>query len=322
MTQRHSPLLLLWIAGCALACGGCRSKTPQEAPAVCVSRLPEHLAHTAPDQLPAEQWFKLLFKGFHDGTGGEDPVDCSGEPIEWSPDPASCVDREPPARELLPRRPLQSADLIVRHAGGDYWFGWAPYRRFDGGMGEGPVAIARLHEGRLEARALGTLRAYTKRARLEVRKLGKQHILTAEGETCVEPGDCQRGMRLMWLDRQRFRVRPLRSATVRNCLGPAWFPMAEVTHVRLNARWQRVLSRSISLAFEQDHILLDEHVTVNDRDVGQPSLPPRLFREAQAQLKITIEAGELLSAGQSLWSAIRMEDGSTELPAPPTDAPL
>jgi len=322
MNQRCATSLFILIMIGALGAAGCRSKTPEQHPPVCASRLPAHLAHTKPDQLPAEQWYKLLFKGFHDGTGGEDPVDCSGEPVEWTPDPTTCVDKEPPARELFPRQPLQSADLIVRHAGGEYWFGWAPYRRFEGGMSEGPIAIARLHEGRLEARALGTLRAFTKRARLEVRKLGKQHILTAEGESCVKPNDCQRGMRLMWLDRQRFRVRPLRSATVRNCLGPAWFPLLEVTNVRLNARWHRVLSRSIALAFEQDYILLDEHVTVNDRDVGQPSLPPRLFREAQAQLKITIEAGELLSAGHSLWSAIRMEDGSTELPAPPTDTPL
>jgi hypothetical protein len=321
MMQRRSCHWLVSIL-CLLGAGACRSKTPEEPPAVCALRLPEHLEHTKPDALPAEQWFKLLFKGFHDGTGGEDPVDCSGEPIEWAPDPASCVDKEPLARELLPRPALRAEELIVRHAGGEYWFGWVPYRRFESGMGEGPIAIARLHKGRLEARALGTLRAYTKRARLEVRKLGKQHILTAEGEYCQKPNDCQRGMRLMWLDRQRFRERPLRSATVRNCLGPAWFPLVEVVNVRLNARWQRVLQRSISLAFEEDHILLDEHVTVNDRDVGQPSLPPRLFREAQAQLKITIEAGELLSAGHSLWSAIRTEDGSTELPAPPSDTPL
>ena len=322
MNIRRACQLLALLGLCGLSSGGCRAETPtDEYPAVCVSRLPEHLEHTKPDGLPAEQWFKLLFKGFHDGTG-EDPVDCSGEPVEWTPDPASCVDKEPMARELLPRQPLKAEDLIVRHAGGEYWFGWAPYRRFEGGMGEGPIAIARLNKGRLEARALGTLRAFTKRARLEVRKLGKQHILTAEGEYCEKPSDCLRGMRLMWLDRQRFRARPLRSATVRNCLGPAWFPLTEVVNVKLNARWHRVLSRSISLAFEEGHILLDEHVTVNDRDVGQPSLPPRLFREAQSQLKITIEAGELLSAGHSLWSAIRMEDGSTELPAPPTDTPL
>ena len=295
----------------------CRSKTPAEYPAVCVSQLPEHLEHTKPDALPAQQWFELLFKGYSDGTG-QDPVDCSGEPVSWTANPPSCVDSEPVAQEILPRNPIKPNDLFVRHAGGEYWFGWAPYRRFENGMAEGPIAIARLHKGRLEARALGTLRAYTTRARLEVRKLGKEHILTAEGEYCTKPQECVRGMRLMWLDRQRFRVRPLRSATVRNCLGPAWFPLVETSNVQLNTRWNRVLSRSLALAFEEDKIIIDEHVTVNDRDVGQPSLPPKLFREAQAQLTITIEKGELLSAGHSLWSAIRMEDGSTELPAPPT----
>ncbi len=301
------------------ACRGGDAEEPGAQPAVCVLPLPEHLQHVNPDALPARGWFQLLFKGYRDGIS-DDPVDCSGEPIAWTALPASCVEAEPVAQEL-PRKPLTDADLFVRHAGAEYWFGWVPFRRFSNGMAEGPLAIARLHKGKLEARALGNLRAYTERARLEVRKLGAQYILVAEGEHCEKPGDCQRATRMMWLDRQRFRVRPLRSATVRSCLGPAWFPQVENIERPLSKRWQRLLQRNVSLAYEPDHITIDEHVSVNDRDLDQPSLPPKLFREAQSQIKITLDGGEFLSEGQSLWGAIRLEDGSTELPVVPS-APL
>ncbi len=313
-----STILLLGLVSMGEACKGAEEPEPQ--PAVCVLHLPEHLQHINPDTLPPRGWFQLLFKGYRDGIG-EDPVDCSGEPVEWTPLPESCVEKEPAVTEL-PKKPLAPEDLIIRHAGGEYWFGWAPYRRFDNGMGEGPLAVARLHKGNLEARALGNLRAYVGRARLEVRKLGEHYVLVAEGEHCLKPDDCQRATRLMWLDRQRFRVRPLRSATVRNCLGPAWFPQVEVIEKQVSARWKRVLTRSLALAFEGEQITIDEHVTVNDRDVEQPSLPPKLFREAQAQLKIRLDGGELLSEGQSLWNAIRIEDGSTELTDTPTAPPL
>jgi hypothetical protein len=307
------PALLLTF--CLAFAAGCRSKTPKAQPAVCVLPLPEHLEHAKPDELPARGWYQLLFKGYRDGIG-EDPVDCSGEPVVWTPLPESCVAREPESPEILPRKPLGDEDIIVRHSGGDYWFAWAPYRRFQNGMGEGPIAVARVHKGNLEARALGTLRAYIQRARLEVRKLGAQYILVAEGEHCEKPGVCQRATRLMWLDRQRFRVRPLRAATVRNCLGPAWFPQIDTIDVKLSARWSRVLTRSLALAYEEKFIAVDEHVTVNDRDVEQPSLPPKLFREAQAQMRVSIDGGEFLSEGQSMWNAICTEDGSTQISTP------
>jgi hypothetical protein len=284
-----------------------------------VLNLPEHLAHIKPDTLPPRAWFMLLFKGYQDGVA-EDPVDCSGEPITWTALPDSCVEGEPEAVEVLPRKVLADDDLLVRHAGGEYWFGWAPYRRFENGMEEGPLAVARTNKGKLEARALGTLRAYRTRARLEVRKLGEHFVLSAEGEHCQTPESCQRATRLMWLDRQRFRVRPVRSASVRNCLGPAWFPHVEVIETNLSARWRRVLQRDLALAYVDGVMSIDEHVTVNDRDLDAPSMPPRLFREAQAQIKLSVEGGEFMSEGQSLWNAIKTQDGSTELPsAPPTD---
>lgn len=290
---------------------GCRSRAPSSPPAVCALTLPAHLRHTSPETLPRSVWYELLFKGYREGIA-QDAVDCSGEPIAWSPLAATCVEGEAEVRELARQQKLPDELLVIRHAGGDYWFGWAPFVVLDNGMSEGPLAIARNHDGKLEVRAIGNLRAFPGRARLEVRKLGRDHILVAEGESCGARGTCARGTRLMWLDRQHFRVRPLRSASVRSCLGPAWFPHSEVIETALGPRWRRALQHDVALAYEDERILVDEHITVNDRDLEQSSLPARLFREAQSQVRITLEDGEFMSEGQSLWSAIRTEDGATD----------
>ncbi|MEY4508365.1 MAG: hypothetical protein RLZZ450_487 [Pseudomonadota bacterium] len=316
------------LLGVLLACGCVGGRRDRDPPPVCVRPLPAHLQHTAPDALPAVVWYELLFKGYRDGISA-DLVDCSGEPIAWAPLPSSCVEGEPESTVRQRRRALRADELIIRHAGGEYWFGWAPFLAFDNGMSEGPLAIARVHAGKLEVRALGTLRAYSKRVRLEIRKLGQAHILVAEGEWCgasasprspleqPSASTCARGTRLLWLDRQRFRERPLRSLTVRSCLGPAWFPQTDVRATQLNTRWSRTLQRDLALAYEDELITVDEHITVSDLDVSSPSLPARRFREAQARIRVSLEAGELLSEGQSLWNAIRTEDGATGQASPP-----
>ena len=312
-------LLLAWIACLLLgmtltACRG--SKVPLEPPALCVRSLPAHLAHRNADALPAAEWHALLFKNARDGVGA-DPVDCSGEPIAWPELPAGCVEDEPDRGLAGHATSLASDDLVVRHAGHDYWFAWAPYRHFDGGMREGPLVIARVREGRLEVRAAGTLRAYAERLRLEVRPLGAGHVLLAHGEHCGQGRACVRATRVMSLDRQRFRMRPLRVTSQRGCLGPAWFPDGERVEVQVTPGVTRVLERSFSLALGASRIDLAERVSVHDWDLAHPALPPRLFREAQTQLRVTLREGELMTEGKSLWGAIRSEEGSTQLRASP-----
>lgn len=285
-----------------------------EPSAVCVLKVPAHLAHESPNELPAKLWFELLFKGYRDGIGS-DPVDCSGEPIVWAELPTQCAEQEPVGdgnRQTGELAPSPPAVVVIRHVEGAYWIAWAPFRQFDNGMREGPVAIARLYEGRLEARAVGTLRAFADKVRLQVRQLGREHILVAEGEWCTTPEACMRGTRLMWLDRQRFRARPVRSATLRNCLGPAWFQHAQVLQRKLGAHWSRTLERAAVLTYAPNHVSLQERIVVFDRDLERPALPPRVFRDAQARLTLTVQGGELLSEGQSLWSAINAEDSLTE----------
>lgn len=317
--------LTAFVVAVLSACQRSDTKRPEPSP-VCALKVPARVAQLQTDALPPEVWFELLFKGYRDGVDG-DPVDCSGEPIAWTELPQRCSEHEPsgddgsrldalPA-EASPARPGERFDrVIVRHASADYWFAWAPFRQLDNGMREGPIAIARLYDGTLEARAVGTLRAFADKVRLDIRQLGPEHMLVAEGEWCAPSAPCVRGTRLMWLDRQRFRARPVRSAAVRSCLGPAWFVHAEKLEKKLGRHWSRTLERAAVLTYQPNHISLQERIVVNDRDLERPGLPPRLFRDAQAQLTLTLRDGELLSEGQSLWPAIKLDDSPSE-PASP-----
>lgn len=289
---------------------GCHPRTPAEPPALCARSLPALLAHKSPNALPAQAWLELMFKGYQEGIP-EDAVDCAGDPIEW-PELTRCGAGEPSSVLVERRTKLSSEQLVVRHAGADYWFGWAPFKEFADGMHEGPLVIVRNHRGALEVRAAGTLRAYPTRVKLEVRQVGGQHLLLAEGEHCAQDdARCERATRLMWLDRQRIVSRPLRSVSQRLCLGPAWFPHQQQLEVKLSDRWSRVLQRELSLAFEERALVVDEHIRVRDHDSSQPTLPARNFREAAAQLRVAPVEGELLSEGHSLWRSIQEEDAAT-----------
>ncbi|MFM2416037.1 MAG: hypothetical protein RL385_760 [Pseudomonadota bacterium] len=303
------------LVACVVSVSACRGKpdAPPEPAPVCSLRLPSHLAHTQPDALPADIWYALLIKGYQPGSVPTDAVDCSGEPIAWPEVPESCTEHGAEGVVSSPNGRLAD-QLIVRHAGDDFWFGWAPLWTLDNGMVQGPIAIVRSKNGRLEARALGTLRAYRGRARLEVHHLPGGYVLSAEGEKCdlPEKGGCVRAIRLMYLDRQRFRGRPLRASSIRSCLAPAWFPLSEAVKRKLDKRWVRTLQRNMAFGFTDYGIAVDESIRVFDTDASQPSLPARLFREAQSHINIRVVDGEFLSEGQSLWRSIRLEDASLQ----------
>lgn len=308
MTSRSIRAFLLTVSSLLLH-AGCRGpKTPEPLP-VCSVALPKHLVHTKPDALPASVWYGLLIKGYAK-TAASDAVDCSGEPIAWAEPEARCADVDHASRTA--RGPIKDDELVVRSAGGEFWFAWAPLWKLDNGMSEGPLAVAYSDGGRLEARAIGTIRGYPQRARIEVHHLGSEYILSVEGEHCAAPSQCTRATRLAYLDRQRFRGRPLRAASVRSCLAPAWFPLSERITRKLDERWARMLTRELSLAYDESGITVDEHILVQDRDLAHASLPPRLFREAQSRMRISIREGELMTEGQSLWNSIRLEDASLQ----------
>ncbi|MET0344304.1 MAG: hypothetical protein ABW252_25030 [Polyangiales bacterium] len=298
-----------------------RQVRPPSPSALCTLALPARHAHTSPAALPASLWLALLIR-HHDRLDergasplARDAVDCAGEPIGMAPLPSTCpADDAGPAQLLPPNARTQA--LVLRHAGGAHWFAWAPLWRRSDGTAEGPLAIARRGAAGLEVRAIGSVRGYPQRARIGVHRVASRWVLGVEGEHCASPGRCVRAVRLAYLERLRFRDRPLRAASTHACVAPAWLPLHEEVLRPLGAHGVRGLRRELAVAYEPDAIIVDEHIVVRDRDARHDAAPSRLFREAQSRLRIRPEGGELLTEGQSLWDAIRARDAALDVEAP------
>ena len=305
----HVRLLLLCLSllTSSAACRGQVRAPPS--PALCAVTLPRSLSRTTTDALPASLWFGLLIKGY-DGTPGVDAVDCAGAAIAWPSLPPGCFDDE--AAQPLRRGPVRDEELLLRQAGDDEWFAWAPLWKLDDGTAQGPLAIVQRHHERLEVRALGTVRGYAKRARITLHRMGQSQLLSVDGEHCTRPDACERGVRVAVLAREHIDARPLRAASTRACLSPAWFPLRQRSTRLLDERWERELTRELALRFGPEVITIHERIVVHDRDRALASVPPRLFRESESRIRVRAREGELLTEGQSLWRAIRAQDASLD----------
>jgi hypothetical protein len=309
----HARLLLLCMS-LLTSTAACRPQLRTSVrPPLCAVTLPPSLVHATVDTLPASLWFGLLIKGYA-GTPGTDAVDCAGDSIAWAALSDGCGDGET-ARPLR-RGPVRDDELLLRHAGDDYWFAWAPLWKLDDGTAQGPLAIAQRRGDRLEVHAIGTVRGYPRHARIAMHRMGASYLLSVEGEHCPRPDACARGVRLATLARQRFAARPLRAASTRTCLSPAWFPLREQVTRRLDEHIERELTRDLALRFRADVLTVEERIVVRDRDRAQSGLPARLFRESASRIRVRATQGELLAEGQSLWQAIREQDAALDAVGP------
>ena len=272
------------------------------------------MARTASEALPASLWFELLIKDY-DGTPHTDAVDCAGAAVVWPALPSDCAEDEPAL--ALRRGPVHDEELVLRRAGDDdQWFAWAPLWKLDDGTAQGPLALVARRGERLEVRALGTVRAYAKHARITRHRLGTSHLLSVDGERCARADTCERAVRVVLLARDHIEARPLRAASTRGCLAPAWFPLRQQLTARLDAHRVRELTRELALRFGPEVITLHERVVVRDRQRQPLGAPTRLFRESESRIRVHASQGELLTEGQSLWRAIREQDGSVDLMEP------
>ncbi len=287
-----APITVLAVLGSA--CGG----PPPEACAFPRTSVETGLAF---DAIPVETLAPVL-------SPSADIVACSGVSAGWPDLPEGCAASEPPAETV--EDPTNGDALVRGLIGEPFWIAWRPERHFRSGLAEGPIAVLRRTEAGVEARALGTLRALPRRARLEVAHIGSAYVLFAQGERCEADGSgCRRGTRLVFLDGRRFVSAPLLDEHG-TCLGPAFVWQSEVRTVTLENRVERRFERSLTLSHDDTAVSLDELVIVQDRDLRQPSAPSRLFRRAEGHRTIHVDEGRFVVSGTSLWEGI-LEDAAS-----------
>jgi hypothetical protein len=297
--NRKSPLLRL-TAGLSLLLFACATPPP---PALC-SAEPAMLREDIPKP---DDWFSLLLHGFdrQQQVAPTPTVDCSGVPVLWQePQADECRQPGPEAKALPPPAKLTEEDLVMDETGrpGERLV-WVVARRFSNGEGLGPVGWVERTEKGYHVRALGSLRAYPKQARLRLEETGSTRLLIAEGETCTEemPPACRRMARVLPLRQGRFFAEAVASDGDGSCLGPAWFPLSREEVLTLPNGWHRRVEFTSTLAVKPEGVVLDEQVVMYNLDPHQPSTPPLLYRRAQAQRVLTVKDARLVGTSPSLW---------------------
>lgn len=255
-------------------------------------------------RLEGATWLQVLLQGFDPSSGRatSPAVDCSGTQIRWESPALSCVDPTT-AKTMLPDRPLTADDVVAEAIGENTWLVWVVTNRYASGDGLGPVAIAEVYGTRISVRAIGPLRASLVRPKLRLASIGKQEFVVAEGERCAseDPSTCARAARVVPLvGKDRFHPVPVTDASGA-CISPAWLDLHREEKEKLESGWVRHFRLDSSLVFGAKAITVGEQVVINDLD-PKDGAPPRQFRRAENDRKLTFDGERFVTDQPPLWN--------------------
>jgi hypothetical protein len=311
---------LRWLAVAGVVVGmGCKHEAPVREPvvrALCFSELPAAMKVVSPAVWKPETLFQLLINGYDPGTGrvSQPPTDCMGTPILFQdPAPGDCSETAPTGTPL-PLQPLTVEEMIVTEMRLDLKLVWAVVRRFSNGEALGPVALVEATPRGLSVRALGTLKAMPKSARLRLERVGGIEVLLVDGERCWgedEKKVCQRTVRLMPLRGNRFVAETL-SGPDGKCMQAANVALSRTATQTLPSRWVRKYEYTSALTVTPGGIHVAEQITAKDSDPKQPSSPARVYRKAQDERLIQVSQGGMKVDKSSVWTQL-VEPGAAEV---------
>jgi hypothetical protein len=227
---------------------------------------------------------------------------------------AACVVRDAPA---LPPRALdgeKDLELIALDEGKALV--WVRTDYFEDGDALGPIAIAEYRKNGLAIRALGALRANPNRVRMRLEPMGQGTVLVVESMVCPpdDPAKCARVMRLVPREGDRFVERPLLDAKTAACLGPATFELSKFEEIKREDGIIRRFELARTFDFEEGVVTVNEQVTIKDIDPSQPDAPPAIFRKAQIERPLELDATGLRTS-EPLWERLMAEHGSVQVKA-------
>jgi hypothetical protein len=316
----NSTRLLVSVGLCALL-AACATQPPR----LCIAKaaMSDRIVPTPDD------WFALLLHGFdrEQGVAASPTVDCSGVPVVWQePLQSECREPGPEAKALPPPARLTEEDLVLETIRADLRLVWVVARRFSNGEGLGPVGLVERTPRGFVVRALGSLRAYPRQSRLRMEQAGKITVLIAEGDVCTEDGSqvCRRMARVLPLRESRFFAEAVSNSGDGACLGPAWFPLSREEVLELPNGLHRKVEYTSTLSVKPEGIVIDEQVVMHNLDPREPSMPPLLYRRAQAQRVLEVKETRLVGTAPSLWVKLMEPEllaGAKPWVAPPSPKP-
>ena len=303
----------------------CSSRRPPPAapplpqPALCILEVTQTRAGAVPT-LRADNWGRLMLRGYNPGIAPGNASDCTGRAVQWREPNVRCwetdAEEQNAAQVPIPQRPITEDDVKVSRLQGNLRLVWIIVDRFRNCEAVGPVALTEFVSNRVVVRAMGTLRTFPQRVRLRLETIGNRRVLVGEGEVCENDDDlttCRRQARLLMLRGDRFVGEPLRTASGR-CLGPARLEFVKRRNTRLpDTGWVRTFEQQTQLQYRASGIQVHEQVVVSDADPRREGIPARVFRRAGQDRAIYVHNDTFVASDPSLWFRVLHVDARTDI---------
>lgn len=310
-----------WFASLALASlalSGCKKEGPSDLPICKAEVAGKEAAEVAAGSVPPDIWFLILLRNFDRTTMQlkRPAQDCSGRTIEPKAEAIdTCIVGDEPAK-ALPERPLTEDDLLIEALDDGRQLVWAKTGEYDNGEAVGPIAITEWTSRGVAVRAIGTLRAQKDRAAIRLEAAGAEQVLVVESRHCDpdDPKNCSRRIRLLPLIEDTFTDKRLQTEDG-TCIGSAEVTLYEEKLVILDNGIERRFEVARSVEFEEGAVVINEQVTIKDKDPTQPDLPAKLFRRANVERSLNVGMDAIVTQG-GLWEDMLSKHGSVEVQPP------
>ncbi len=313
-----------WFASLALASfalAGCKKEGSSDLPICKAEVAGSEAAEVSAGTVPPDIWFLILLRNFDRTTMQlkRPAQDCSGRTIEPKAEAIdACIVGDEPAK-ALPERPLTEDDLLIEALDDGRQLVWAKTGEYDNGEAVGPIAITEWTSRGVAVRAIGTLRAQKDRAAIRLEAVGAEQMLVVESRYCdpEDPKNCSRRIRLLPLIGDTFTDKRLQTEDGA-CIGSAEVTLYDERLVTLDNGIERKFEVARSVEFEEGVVVINEQVTIKDKDPTQPDLPAKLFRRANVERTLNVGTDAIVTQG-GLWEDMLSQHGSVEVQEP--DAP-
>lgn len=256
-------------------------------------------------ELPIDVWFSIMIRGFDRSAmdSGEEPRECSNQPIAVSWPEEMATDPRASARKL-PRDARDADDLTFSDTPEGDILVWARIDALENGDALGPVGLARWIERGLEIRGIGSLQAPAQRVRMRLEAYGEIRMLVVESEACPADkpeGPCPREVQILPLENQRF----VGAHMLENGkdVGPTRFLLTDDHEESLKDGWVRKYALQRRLEFDGVSAVLHENITTKDCNPKQPAAPCEEHIAAQEQRPLVYKDGSIQTI-PSAWDRI------------------
>ena len=304
---------------------GCKKDGPSELPICKAEVAGSEAEEVSAGTVPPDIWFLILLRNFDrtSMTLKTPAQDCSGRMIEPKEEEVDTCIYSADAKKL-PDRPLTEDDLLIEALEDGRQLVWAKTGEYDNGEAVGPIAITEWTSRGVAVRAIGTLRAQKDRAAIRLEAVGADEMLVVESRHCDpdDPKNCSRRVRLVPLSGDKFTDKRLQTEDG-TCIGAAEVTNFEEKTVTLDNGIERTFEVARSVDFDEGSVVINEQVTIKDKDPTQPDLPAKLFRRANVERVLNVGTDAIVTKS-GLWEDMISEHGSVEVrpdPKPEEDPP-